>query len=136
MSSLNLYSRSGLPFTIWDYAKGSVCFYIETRLRCTRDSLCNYADLDFAAMPTIAATDPVCTAIINNISYVTEEEAYGVMQWASSDARHFREHHIPVLQYGPAYLPSIHNFDEKVKVEDVVLCAKVYVAAVIDFLQQ
>ncbi|MEH7381225.1 ArgE/DapE family deacylase [Bacillus sp. JJ1533] len=80
------------------------------------------------------ANDPVCRAIVDNITFVTKEEAYGVMQWASSDARHFREHHIPVLQYGPAHLPSIHGYNEKVKVEQIVTCAKVYIAAVIDFL--
>lgn len=78
--------------------------------------------------------DPVCKAIVDNITYVTEHDAYGVMQWASSDARHFRDHHIPVLQYGPAYLPSIHGYNEKVKVEDIVRCCKVYIAAVIDYL--
>lgn len=78
--------------------------------------------------------DPVCQAVIRNISYVTKQDAYGVLQWASSDARHFRDYLIPVLQYGPAYLPSIHNFNEKVKTEDVIRCAKVYVAAALDFL--
>ncbi|WNS76588.1 ArgE/DapE family deacylase [Bacillus sp. DTU_2020_1000418_1_SI_GHA_SEK_038] len=81
-----------------------------------------------------SADDLVCKSIVDNISLVTGEEAYGVMQWASSDARHFRDHHIPVLQYGPAYLPSIHGYNEKVRVEDIVRCAKVYIAAVIDFL--
>ncbi|MBU8918979.1 ArgE/DapE family deacylase [Neobacillus sp. 114] len=82
------------------------------------------------------ADDPVCKAIVDNISFVTEEDAYGVMQWASSDARHFRDYNIPVLQYGPAYLPTIHGYNERVQVEDIVRCAKVYVAAVIDFLYQ
>ena len=81
-------------------------------------------------------SDPVCRAIVDNITYVTKEHAYGVQQWASSDARHFRNYNIPVLQYGPAYLPSIHNFNEKVLVEDVIRCAKVYVAAAIDFLYE
>ena len=80
------------------------------------------------------ASDPVCKAIVDNITFVTNEEAYGVMQWASSDARHFRQYQIPVLQYGPAYLPSIHGYNEKVKVEQIITCAKVYIAAVIDFL--
>lgn len=78
--------------------------------------------------------DPVCRAVVDNISFVTGSDAYGVMQWASSDARHFRNHNIPVLQYGPAYLPSIHNFNEKVKTEDIIRCAKVYAAAAVDFL--
>ena len=80
--------------------------------------------------------DPVCKAIIDNITHVTGHEAYGVMQWASSDARHFRDYNIPVLQYGPAYLPSIHGYNEKVKVEDIVRCCKVYIAAVIDYLYE
>ncbi|MEH7010003.1 ArgE/DapE family deacylase [Neobacillus niacini] len=82
------------------------------------------------------AADPVCKAIVENISFVTGKEAYGVMQWASSDARHFRDYQIPVLQYGPAYLPSIHGYNEKVQVEDIIRCAKVYIAAVIDFLYE
>lgn len=80
------------------------------------------------------AEDPVCRSIVDNINFVTDKEAYGVMQWASSDARHFRNKNIPVLQYGPAFLPSIHGYNEKVLVEDIVRCCKVYVAAVIDFL--
>ncbi|RDU35238.1 M20 family peptidase [Neobacillus piezotolerans] len=83
-----------------------------------------------------SAEDPVCRSIVDNITFVTGENAYGVMQWASSDARHFREYDIPVLQYGPAYLPSIHGYNEKVQVEDIVRCAKVYAAAVIDFLYE
>ncbi|AOV08720.1 M20 family metallopeptidase [Sporosarcina ureilytica] len=82
------------------------------------------------------AQDPVCQAIVDNITYVTNHEAYGVMQWASSDARHFRDHNIPVLQYGPAYLPSIHGYDEKVHVSDIIRCAKVYVAAAVDYLYE
>jgi succinyl-diaminopimelate desuccinylase len=80
------------------------------------------------------ADDPVCKAIVDNISFVTGKESYGVQQWASSDARHFRDYHIPVLQYGPAYLPSIHGYNEKVHVDDIIRCAKVYIAAVVDFL--
>ncbi|MFJ7977659.1 M20 family metallopeptidase [Peribacillus sp. NPDC096379] len=80
------------------------------------------------------AKDPVCKAITENITFVTGDEAYGVMQWASSDARHFREYNIPVLQYGPAYLPTIHGYNERVKTEQIITCAKVYVAAIIDFL--
>lgn len=82
------------------------------------------------------AENPVCQSIVESISYVTGQEAYGVMQWASSDARHFRQYDIPVLQYGPAYLPSIHGYNEKVRVEDIVRCAKVYITAAVDFLYQ
>ena len=43
-------------------------------------------------------------------------------------------YNIPVLQYGPSINETIHNFNERVKVEDLVACAKVYVLAAIDFL--
>ncbi|HLQ74121.1 MAG TPA: ArgE/DapE family deacylase [Bacillota bacterium] len=82
------------------------------------------------------ASDDICRSIVDNITYVTNEDAYGVMQWACSDARHFRQHNIPVLQYGPAYLPSIHGYNEKVLVEQIVTCAKVYIASVIDYLYE
>ena len=78
--------------------------------------------------------DPICQAIVNNLADITQHEAYGVMQWASSDARHFRDHNIPVLQYGPAFLSTIHGYNERVEVDKIVLAAKVYAAAVIDFL--
>lgn len=78
--------------------------------------------------------DPICQTVVDNIIQVTEQEAYGVMQWASSDARHFRECNIPVLQYGPAYLPTIHNFNERVQVKDIIRCAKVYALTAIDYL--
>jgi len=81
-----------------------------------------------------SANDPICENVVQNIADITEHESYGVMQWASSDARHFREHNIPVLQYGPAFLPSIHGYNEKVKVEDIIRCCKVYAATVIDYL--
>lgn len=81
------------------------------------------------------AYHPICKSVVDNIKYVRNtEEAYGVLQWACSDARHFREHDIPVLQYGPSINETIHNFNERVKVEDLVACAKVYVLAAIDFL--
>ncbi|KAF1305735.1 ArgE/DapE family deacylase [Enterococcus saccharolyticus] len=82
------------------------------------------------------AENPVCRAIVDNISYVLKEHAYGVLQWACSDARHFRVHDIPVLQYGPAELDTIHGFNEKVQVKQVINCAKVYTLAAIDFLNE
>ena len=78
--------------------------------------------------------DPVCKAVVNNIEEVSGHEAYGVMQWASSDARHFRRHDIPVLQYGPAELSTIHGYNERVKVDQIIQATKVYAATIIDFL--
>lgn len=80
--------------------------------------------------------DPVCKAIIDNIAEISGHEAYGVQQWASSDARHFRAYDIPVLQYGPAELSTIHGYNERVLVDKIILAAKVYAAAIIDFLNE
>lgn len=80
--------------------------------------------------------DPVCRAIVDNIQEISGHESYGVMQWASSDAKHFRNHNIPVLQYGPATLSTIHGYNERVEVDKIILATKVYAAAIIDFLYE
>ncbi|MCI1857494.1 MAG: ArgE/DapE family deacylase [Sporolactobacillus sp.] len=82
------------------------------------------------------AEDPICRTVMNNISFVKKKHAYGVLQWACSDARHFRDYNIPVLQYGPAETETIHGFDEHVKVKDVIDCAIVYLLTALDFLQE
>lgn len=82
-----------------------------------------------------SAENPICKSVVDNISYVKKVNAYGVLQWACSDARHFREYGIPVLQYGPAETETIHGFDERVKVQDVVDCTLVYILAALDFLE-
>jgi len=56
------------------------------------------------------------------------------VQWASSDARFYRLRGIPTIHYGPAIVEGIHGYDEKVKAEDIVKAAKVYVASIMDYL--
>lgn len=82
------------------------------------------------------AEDPVCKYTVDNISYVKNQKAYGVLQWACSDARYFRQNNIPVLQYGPAILETIHGFNERAEVQDIVDCAKVYILTAVDFLNE
>ena len=55
-------------------------------------------------------------------------------QWASSDARIFRYAGIPTIQYGPANLEGIHAYNETVDVQDVVNATKIYVCAIVDYL--
>lgn len=78
--------------------------------------------------------EPVVQAVLQAIAEVRGTPATGVLQWASSDARFFRQHAIPVLQYGPADLPSIHAVDERVAVSEVVACTKVYILAILNYL--
>lgn len=78
--------------------------------------------------------DPVVLSLLAAIKDVRGGDPFGVLQYASSDARYFRDHGIPVLQYGPFEPEGIHSFNERVKVEDVVASAKVYVAAAVEYL--
>ncbi|QCR20242.1 M20 family metallopeptidase [Agrococcus sp. SGAir0287] len=79
-------------------------------------------------------TDPIVATLVEALRDLGEPEADGVLQWASSDARTFRSHGIPVLQYGPAELSTIHGFDERAPVDDVVLAAQVYALTTLRYL--
>lgn len=79
-------------------------------------------------------TDPIVETLVGALRELSDPEAQGVLQWASSDARTFRSHGIPVLQYGPADLQTIHSFDERALADDVVLAAKVYALSAIRYL--
>lgn len=81
-----------------------------------------------------SSDEEVVKDLVACIGEVSGEEAYGVLQWASSDARHFRDHQIPVLQYGPAELSTIHNFNEKAPVWQILQCAKVYALTALKYL--
>ncbi|GAA2834606.1 M20 family metallopeptidase [Kribbella solani] len=78
--------------------------------------------------------DPIVVELVSALRELTGEPAEGVLQWASSDARTFRSHGIPVLQYGPAELATIHGFDERAPVADVVLAAKTYALTTLRYL--
>ncbi|MFE2771456.1 M20 family metallopeptidase [Microbacterium resistens] len=79
-------------------------------------------------------TDPVVETLVGALRELSAPDAQGVLQWASSDARTFRSHGIPVLQYGPADLQTIHGFDERALASDVVLAAKVYALSALRYL--
>jgi succinyl-diaminopimelate desuccinylase len=78
--------------------------------------------------------DPVVTELVGTLRELVDQEAHGVLQWASSDARVFRTNGVPVLQYGPAYLPTIHGLDERAPAEDVITAAKVYALTALRYL--
>lgn len=83
--------------------------------------------LGFSSEPNwTLPTDPIVEELVGVLRDITDAKAEGVLQWASSDARTFRSHGIPVLQYGPAELSTIHGFNERAKVVDIINAAKVY----------
>lgn len=91
--------------------------------------------IGFQSRPNYTSPEePVIQSLLAAIRSVRGSTPHGVLQWASSDARHFRAHGIPTVQYGPAWLPSIHGLDERVRVDDVVEAAKVYAMFVVNFV--
>ncbi|MCQ9389887.1 M20/M25/M40 family metallo-hydrolase [Brevibacterium sp. 50QC2O2] len=78
--------------------------------------------------------DPIVVELVGALREVVGPESKGVLQWASSDARFFRAHGIPVLQYGPAELPCVHGFNERCRVADVVDAAKVFALTAVRYL--
>lgn len=78
--------------------------------------------------------DPIVETLVGALRELADPDAQGVLQWASSDARVFRAHGIPVLQYGPAELSTIHGFNERCRAEDVVLAAKTYALTTLRYL--
>lgn len=79
-------------------------------------------------------TEPIVAELVGVLRDISDPNAKGVLQWASSDARTFRNHGIPVLQYGPAELATIHGLDERAPAVDVVLAAKVYALTAVRYL--
>lgn len=80
------------------------------------------------------SSEPIVAELVGVLREISDPEAKGVLQWASSDARTFRSHGIPVLQYGPAELSTIHGLDERAPVANVVLAAKVYALTTLRYL--
>lgn len=84
----------------------------------------NYTDINSEIIETVASN-------VKEIFNIDLERTY---QWASSDARFFRDANIPTLQYGPANLSGIHAYNESVDVKEVIDCTKVYIGTIIDYI--
>lgn len=80
--------------------------------------------------------DDFVQSLVKQIEYTLDdkEPVVPVLQYASSDARIFREREIPTVQYGPAEFEGIHGRDEKVSINDLVNSSVVYGRTVLDYL--
>ncbi|MDQ7844644.1 MAG: ArgE/DapE family deacylase [Armatimonadota bacterium] len=67
----------------------------------------------------------VARALARAVEVVAGQQPEFLLQWATSDARHFRAAGIPVVQYGP-WGQGIHGDDEAVYIDHLTHCAKVY----------
>ncbi len=74
------------------------------------------------------------TSFKKNIETVWGEECLPAYQWASSDAKHYRDLGCPTIQFGPANNAGIHGYNEDVDVEDVVHAAEIYMLSLCDML--
>ena len=55
-------------------------------------------------------------------------------QWASSDAKYYRDLGIQTIQYGPANCEGIHGYNEDVDIEDVIHAAEIYMLSFCELL--
>lgn len=92
-------------------------------------------DVGFKSDPNwTLPSDPIVSSLVEVLQDIADPEAMGVLQWASSDARCFRQHGIPVLQYGPAELATIHGYDERCRADQVILATTVYARTAVRYL--
>ncbi len=82
--------------------------------------------------------DEFVQSLVKQIENTLEdgETVVPVLQYASSDARIFREREIPTVQYGPAELEGIHGRDEKVSIKDMVNSSVIYGKTVLNYLKE
>ncbi len=77
---------------------------------------------------------PIVEAIKRNAEEIWNIQVLPAYQWASSDARYYRERGIPTIQYGPANTEGIHSYNENVDIQDVVNANKIYLLSLCDLL--
>jgi len=78
--------------------------------------------------------EEIVKSVVNCAERFSGKKSRAMFQWASSDARHFRNRGIDTVHYGPAIIEGIHGIDEKVKADDVVQATKVYTGVILDYL--
>ncbi|RLG00702.1 MAG: M20 family peptidase [Thaumarchaeota archaeon] len=96
-----------------------------------------YGEIEFASAGEPNYTSPnseIVKVVEKNVREIIRIDPKPFLEWASSDARHFRKLGIPTIHYGPAEMEGIHGYNERVKVEDLVNAARVYLGAAIDYL--
>lgn len=78
---------------------------------------------------------PVVLAFKKNAEALLGKEVIPAYQWASSDARDYRNLGIPTIQFGPSNTVGIHSYNETVQIEDVIVAAKTYIGAICDLME-
>lgn len=64
-----------------------------------------------------------------------KEPVFSVLSLGSSDASHFRRHGIDTVFYGPGLSKTIHGYDERVSVENLIESAEIYAETALEYLR-
>ena len=75
----------------------------------------------------------IAKLVKRNSEEVLGEKTFYYLDFASSDAKYYREHGIPTVLYGPHGI-KIHSYNERVNITELLLLTKVYLATAIDYL--
>lgn len=92
-------------------------------------------EFEWAAEPNF--TDDRCDIVQifkKNAEVIWNREVLPAYQWASSDAKYYRELGIPTIQYGPSNTEGIHSYNEDVDCEDVAHAGEIYVMSLCELL--
>lgn len=79
-------------------------------------------------------SDPLVQSVKANAELVTGRTMTPAYQWATSDAKYYRNHGIPTIHFGPSNNKGIHSYNEDVEIVDIMKCAKTHLAVIADLI--
>lgn len=82
---------------------------------------------------TDAASELVQSAR-KNAEQITGRIMYPAYQWATSDAKYYRQLGIPAIHFGPANNKGIHSYNEDVELIDIIKVAKTHFGVLEDLM--
>ncbi len=94
-------------------------------------------EIEYLSWDSGARTDgneALVHSVRNNAERITGRTMTPTYQWATSDAKYYRSHGIPTIQFGPSNNKGIHSHNEDVEISDVIKCAKTHLAVLEDML--
>lgn len=92
-------------------------------------------ELEFQGMGNYTEIQaPIVEAVKKHAEALWKTEVLPAYQWASSDAREYREMGIPTIQYGPSNTVGIHSYNETVDIEDVKNAGQIYILSLCDLM--
>ena len=77
---------------------------------------------------------PIVRMVHKNAEAIWGRTVLPAYQWASSDAKYYRNLGIQTIQYGPANCEGIHGYNEDVDIEDVIHAAEIYMLSFCELL--